>query len=106
MERLSRSFLMLFLLVLMSFVIVPVEYIHALYDHEDTEDSFEYAHAATLENSHLHCLLLKTEFREFISDPQPQLNNERIVLCTVEPTYQNPVILFPFLSKEQRGPPV
>ena len=89
----------------MSLVVVPVEYIHALYNHNDTEDSYEFSQGTTIENSHLHCLILKTEFREFTFDVNPLLSQYQIVLCTIDPTYQSPNILYPFLSKEQRGPP-
>lgn len=106
MDKFSRLFLGAFLLAMMTIVIVPVEYVHALYNHHDTEDVFESGAASALEQSHTHCILLKTEFRELYFDQNQILASVGFHLGTYYFIYQNPLLPVVNSPKEQRGPPV
>lgn len=106
MDKLSRLFLETFLLVMMTVVIVPVEYVHALYNHHDTEDVFEFGAAPALEQSHTHCILLKTEFRELYFDQNQPLTSVFFYLGSYYFIYQNPLLSVVSSPKTQRGPPV
>jgi len=106
MDKFSKFFLGAFLLALMTIVIVPVDYIHSLYNHNDTEDTFEFTHSTAIETSHIHCVILKTEFREFYNNDYQQLVSEEFYLGSIDFIYQNPSLANISSPKEQRGPPV
>ena len=89
----------------MSFLIVPVELFHSLLSHTDTIDNPENTNGVSIENSHKHCLLLKTEFREFLL--AVQLNQLKIDLKPgfLAICYVNPLLSIGYSCNEQRGPP-
>jgi hypothetical protein len=63
MNKLTRA-LACFLLAVLSFYIVPKEFVHALFGHEDTTDPVSfYANQSTaaISNQHTHCELLNFE---------------------------------------------
>lgn len=106
MDKFSRLFLGAFLLAMMTIVIMPVEYVHALYNHHDTEDVFEFGALPALEQSHTHCILLKTEFRDLYFDQNQPLTSVSFHLGIYYFIYQNPLLSVVNSPKEQRGPPV
>jgi hypothetical protein len=105
MVRLSRLILVGFLVLMMGIVIVPVEYVHMLYHHTDTKDSYTYSYPANFENSHIHCLILKTEFSQFLLTHKFQLTWFEVKQGFTVNRYQNPLLSYTFSDKEQRGPP-
>jgi hypothetical protein len=108
MNRLTRP-IALFLLFALSVYIVPKEFIHALYGHEDTADhsgtqSINAPH--TLSTRHLHCGLLNFETDLFHTpDALPDLSDQDAYYSFLSSPIQsgkNSVLLFVSL----RGPPL
>jgi hypothetical protein len=104
--KMSRSLLISFLLGMMTIIIVPVEYLHSFYDHTDTKDKTENNQTTGVEKAHLHCQILKAEFREFLLPAQHPLNRTVVIPGFLFICYQNPFISFYYFHQEQRGPPV
>jgi hypothetical protein len=83
---LLRKNIALFLILVLSVYIVPKEFVHSLYQHEDTTDyvpvSSDTKAPFTIDNRHVHCDLLNFETDVFhaaethaIELPQPVLFN-------------------------------
>jgi len=105
MAKLSRLLVIVFLLGLLSFVIVPVEFIHSLYNHTDTTDNFENNQPTSFDNNHNHCLLLKIEFREFLVTSKILVAQVELIKGFLNNCYQSPFLSYNYSFKEQRGPP-
>ncbi|HEY4788317.1 MAG TPA: hypothetical protein VIH57_19825 [Bacteroidales bacterium] len=105
MKRLSQLLLIGFLAGLMSLVTIPVEYIHALYHHQDSIDNLKKDQAQTLEQSHLHCLILKTEFARFLASAKLQPAPIKVTRLLLSAYYCNPLVTDSYSRREQRGPP-
>jgi len=89
----------------MVFIMMPKEFIHDFFGHEDSTDFFHDG-AAHIENHHVHCLLLHFEVSAFIYDEinirliNPVPNNHFSELDI------NPLFTQYFKSSLLRGPPV
>jgi len=105
MAKLLRLLLIAFLLGLLSFVMVPVEYIHSLYNHTDTADCYENNQTPALDNSHHHCLILKIEFREFLINSKLQVLQVNLSQGFLSNYYISPFLSYNYSYQEQRGPP-
>jgi hypothetical protein len=103
--RLYRPFIVAFLIVAMGFVIVPVQFIHSLYDHTDTIDHLEADGGPSLGNEHHHCLILKIEWSEYLIVSQVAITHDEHVPKTFFFHYINPYLFLHNQHKEQRGPP-
>lgn len=64
-----RSYIAIFLLAVISLVIIPKEFIHALYDHEDTPHNVcqDHPKGAHIETQHHHCDLLQFQVPPFLA---------------------------------------
>lgn len=62
-----RSYIAIFLLMVISMVVVPKEFIHALYDHEDTPHDIcaDHHKGIHVEPAHHNCELLKFQVFPF-----------------------------------------
>lgn len=81
-----RSYIAMLLLLIISTVIMPKEFIHAFFDHEDTPHNICDSHTSDVhvEEKHHHCEFLKFQVPPFfVSVSIPQLTSE---VTTVEYT--------------------
>ena len=94
------------ILLLVSFlpVLVPKEYIHDLFGHEDTFENYQ--SALTIEKAHKHCSILQVSFSCFVSFQKNYLRGQE---------FNNAVYIFPHQSfipelsvhlSYLRGPPL
>lgn len=62
-----RSFIALLLLAVVSFAIVPKEFLHAFHDHKDTVHTNHHGNVA-LEPVHIHCPIFNAESSAFVNE--------------------------------------
>lgn len=75
----TRSYIAMLLLLIISTVIMPKEFIHAFLDHEDTPHNICESHTSDVhvEEKHHHCEFLKFQVPPFfVSVSAPQLISE------------------------------
>lgn len=100
-----RTGLASFLLVSITFLIVPPEFVHHYFHHTDTVDHFFGEEGHFLEPKHLHCLILKVEIPEYVVDQEIRTQthvsySEKLAEC-----YVNPLLFVTHRHIKLRGPP-
>ncbi|HEV7231145.1 MAG TPA: hypothetical protein VGO45_07450 [Bacteroidia bacterium] len=80
-----NKYIACFLICVFSFAIVPKEFIHVLYGHEDTTDHNVPPSAKTplvVSSQHIHCELLNFETDVFYLDAAPAFSSPQSILYT------------------------
>lgn len=100
-----RTWLVSFLLVSITFLIVPAEFVHHFFHHSETDDVFFSDDGKVLETKHNHCLILKVEIPEYVVSSEV-----RTQTCVSYPKqlivdYHNPQLFGVYSDIDPRGPP-
>jgi hypothetical protein len=107
MNKLTRA-LACFLLAVLSFYIVPKEFVHTLFGHEDTADHVLVAKgrsAATFSTQHTHCELLNFETDFFYEHTSTSTPSSPGILFSYFPLPLNTTGLSSSTYVSLRGPP-
>ena len=108
MNKLNRC-LASFLLVVLSFYIVPKEFVHAFSGHEDTTHHHSFAvsgHAPFIGNRHVHCDLLNFETSFFFSQYLSPVSAAEGFCFSYIPLFPNAAELGSLPLVTLRGPPL
>lgn len=99
----SKNYISLFLLLIVSLFIVPVELFHDLYGHEDTVCL---SHTGkTIENKHHHCDILKYHAPSFIENSIITYSDKPFDFTLKSPTEYSYIFSKVFSTFLLRGPP-
>ena len=104
MKRFLHQIVSLFLLTTLLFAVVPVEFIHDLYGHDDTIDA-QQPNGTYLERAHHHCAILKIEFPQYLRHEVQPVFGADFIPGNYTIVYHNPYLPVVVHTIGQRGPP-
>jgi hypothetical protein len=100
-----RNWLVSFLFVSITFLIVPAGFVHHFFHHSETEDSFFAGDGKVLETKHNHCLILKVEIPEYVVSPEVRTQTYICYPKQLIVEYHNPQLVVIHSDIDPRGPP-
>jgi hypothetical protein len=99
-----RTWLARILLVSITFVIVPPEFVHHFFHHNETEDDLFRSQGNYLEPQHQHCLILKVEIPEYVVNAEEK-PGKAVIYSQAPNIHTISLLLTTHRNIDLRGPP-